>query len=258
MEAKGWGSMKGHTVRQLARLAGVSVRTLHHYDRIGILKPESRSEAGYRLYGKEDLLRLQQILFFRELDFPLPDIARILEEPGFNPVQALRDHRAMLEARLGRLHGIIRTLDRTIEQYQGGSMLTDEELYRGFPPEKIARMKKEARDRYGTGVVEESENKVRRLSKEAFAAVMRDGEEVNRALAGLIGREPTDPDVRKWVARHHAWILNFWTPTEESYRGLGKGYSEHPEFRAFYEKYAPGLADFLNRAIDSYCDDFPG
>lgn len=251
--------MEGHTVRKLARLAGVSVRTLHHYDRIGLLKPSRRTAAGYRLYGKAELLRLQQILFFRELDFPLPEIARLMEDPDFDPVRALRDHRSLLEERLGRLHRLLRTLDETIHFYKEGAMLTDEGLYQGFTAEKIADIKKVARERYGEEVVARSERKVASMSKEEWAAVQAFGDAVNRDLAALKGqgKDPGDPAVQAVVARHHRWILSFWTPDSESYRGLGKGYVDHPEFRAFYEKYAPGLAEFLHRAIVRYCESFP-
>ena len=259
----------GHTVRSLARLAGVSVRTLHHYDRIGLLKPGARTAAGYRLYGQAELLRLQQILFFKELDLPLPEIARVLSEPEFDPAQALRDHRGILEARLGRLHRLLATLDRTLAHYaaggdrkhltiEGEDMLTDAEMYQGFSPEKAAAVRKEARERYGEQVVEASERKVKAMSKEEWEAVGKEGEGVNRDLAALVGRDPGDPAVQAVVARHLAWIRHFWTPDAESYRGLGAGYDQHPEFRAFYEKYAPGLAGFLGRAIAKYCERFPG
>jgi DNA-binding transcriptional MerR regulator len=249
--------MTALTVRRLARMAGVSVRTLHHYDKVGLLSPKSRTKAGYRLYGQEELFRLQQILFYKEMDFPLPEIARILDEPDFNPVDSLLSHRKLLEERLGRLHRLMDTLDKTISHYQGGKMLTDEEMYQGFTPEKIARMKREARGLWGAEIVDESEKKVRNMSKAAFAAVMREGESVNLDLARLISKDPSDKAVQSVIARHHAWILHFWTPTEETYRGLGMTYKEHPEFRAFYEKYAPGLADFLQSAIERYCENFP-
>lgn len=249
--------MMALTVRRLARLAGVSVRTLHHYDKVGLLSPMSRTRSGYRVYGQEELLRLQQILFYRELDFPLSEIARILDEPDFDPVDSLLSHRKSLEARLGRLHRLMDTLDKTISHYQGGKMLTDEELYQGFAPEKIGRMKREARDLWGEEVVDASERKVRKMSKAGFEAVMREGESVNSDLAKLISKDPADKAVQSVIARHHAWILHFWTPTGESYRGLGKMYKEHPEFRAYYEKYTPGLADFLHSAIERYCENFP-
>ena len=125
-----------HTVRQLASLAGISVRTLHHYDHIGLLTPSARSAAGYRLYGTEDLLRLQQILLFRELDLPLEEIRRILDDPGFDPVRALAQHRRTLELRAERLARLLHTIDRTIARLTEVDMsLTDEELYEGLPKE---------------------------------------------------------------------------------------------------------------------------
>src|SRR5690606_30599484 len=111
-------TMEGLPVQELARKAGVSVRTLHHYDEIALLRPEKRSAAGYRLYGHAQLLRLQQILFYRELDFPLEEIGRLLDAPGFDPARALRAHRPALEARLGRLHRLLETLDKTLSHYE--------------------------------------------------------------------------------------------------------------------------------------------
>jgi MerR family transcriptional regulator, thiopeptide resistance regulator len=249
--------LEGLTVKELARLAGVSVRTLHHYDAIGLLRPDARSEAGYRLYGRGQLLRLQQILFFRELEFPLAEIARVLAEPNFDPARALRGHRKTLEDRIGRLHRLLDTLDKTVAHYEGEHMLTEEEMYRGFAPEKITRMKREARERWGNDLVEASEQRVRGMTREKWEAVGREGAAVNADLAALLERDPGDAAVQAVVARHRAWIEHFWKPDAESYRGLGRGYAEDPEFRAFYENIAPGLADFLRRAIDHYCEDFP-
>src|SRR5512135_267261 len=130
-----------YTVQQLARMAGVSVRTLHHYDHIGLLKPSARTAAGYRLYGEADLLRLQQILFFRELDFPLADIQAILDDPGFDQVKALRDHRQLLQHEADRLGRLLKTIEQTISRLTEDNMtmtpMTDEELYEGFTPEQI-------------------------------------------------------------------------------------------------------------------------
>ena len=115
--------MKLYTVKELSRLAGVSVRTLHHYDQIGLLKPLQRSgSAGYRRYGQKELLRLQQILFFKELDFPLPDIRRILDAPDFDPVEALRFHRKKLTERVERLKTLLRNIDNTMLKEAKGRM----------------------------------------------------------------------------------------------------------------------------------------
>ncbi len=138
-----------HTVHQLASLAGISVRTLHHYDHIGLLKPSARSAAGYRLYGTEDLLRLQQILLYRELDLPLEEIRRILDDPGFDPVRALAQHRRTLELHAERLARLLHTIDRTIARLTEVDMsLSDEELYEGLPKEQVDRWKREVNERY--------------------------------------------------------------------------------------------------------------
>jgi DNA-binding transcriptional MerR regulator len=235
-------------------MAGVSVRTLHHYDHIGLLTPSARSEAGYRLYAEADLLRLQQILFFKELDFPLGEIRSILDHPGFDQVAALHNHRRLLEARAERLTLLLHTIDETIRRLtEDDTMLTDAELYAGFSDEQIERYRREARERWGD-VVEETEQRVRHMSRDQWQAVGQEGEEVTRALAGLMDRAPGDPEVQGYIARHHAWIEHFYPASAELYRGLGQLYVEHEEFRKYYDKYAPGMADFMLAAMTYYAD----
>ncbi len=247
--------MRLYRVSQLARMAGVSVRTLHHYDQIGLLKPSARSEAGYRLYGEEELLRLQQVLFYREIGLPLEDIRRILDDPGFCPVRALEQHRTLLRQRIERLARLVRTIDRTIARLTEDEMaLTDEELYAGFAPEEIARMKREARERYDPALVDEANRRVSRMSREEWQAIQAEGETVTVRLAELMDRDPADPEVQTWIARHHAWIERFYPCSADVYRGLGQGYAQHPEFRAFYERVAEGLADFLCVAMAHFAD----
>ena len=245
--------MKAYTVSQLAKMAGVSVRTLHHYDQIGLLAPSARTEAGYRLYGEPELLRLQQILFFKELDLPLAEVRQILDDPRFDQVTALEHHRQMLHRRMERLARLLKTIDRTIDRLTEEDMtLTDKELYEGFATEQIERYKREAREMYDPALVEESERRVKKMSRDQWQAVGAEGEAVTTGLAALADREPGDPEVQALIARHHAWIENFYPCSAEIYRGLGQGYVEHPEFRAFYEKYRPGLADFMSAAMNHY------
>jgi DNA-binding transcriptional MerR regulator len=245
--------VKAYTVSQLAKMAGVTVRTLHHYDQIGLLAPSARTEAGYRLYGEPELLRLQQILFFKELDMPLDQVRQILDDPGFDQVAALEHHRQMLHRRMERLARLLKTIDRTIDRLAEGDMtLTDEELYEGFTTEQIERYKREAREMYDPALVEESERRVKKMSPAQWKAVGAEGEAVTTGLAALAGREPGDPEVQALIARHHAWIENFYPCSAQMYRGLGQLYVEHPEFRAFYEKHRPGLADFMSAAMGHY------
>ena len=247
--------MQGYTVGQLARMAGVSVRTLHHYDQIGLLQPSARTEAGYRLYGEPELLRLQQILFFKEVEMPLEQVRQALDDPGFDQVTALRRHRHLLRQHMERLTRLLNTIDRTIDRLTEENMpLTDEELYEGFSKEEIERYKREAREMYDPAMVEESERRAKKMSKAEWKTVGAEGEAVTLGLAALANRDPADPEVLKLVARHHAWVEHFYPCSADMYRGLGQLYVEHPEFRAFYGKYRPGLADFMSAAMNHYAD----
>jgi DNA-binding transcriptional MerR regulator len=237
-------------------MAGVSVRTLHHYDHIGLLEPPARTAAGYRLYGETELLRLQQILFFKELDLPLSEVRSILDDPEFDQVRALQAHRRMLEGRVERLAQLLQTVDKTIQKLTEDTMsMTDEELYEGFTKEQIERYKREAREMYDPALVEESQRRVGKMSKTQWEVVKLEGDEVTRGIAGLMDREPRDPEVQALIARHHAWIENFYPASADVYRGLGQLYTSHPEFRAFYDRYRPDLADFMAAAMARYADD---
>lgn len=247
--------MKSYTVHEVAKMAGVSVRTLHHYHEIGILAPAARSAAGYRQYSEADLLRLQQILFYRELDVPLREIGRILDDDGFDLATALAAHRDRLLGEQDRLARLLQTIERTLARLKGDTMaLTDEELYEGFTKEERERYQREAREQYGAATVAASEERARRMSKEQWAALKKEGEEVARGLAALMGRDPADAEVQALIARHHATIEPFYHATAEIYRGLGLLYVESPEFRAYYDRYREGLADFMQAAMAHYAD----
>src|SRR5207247_1449009 len=125
-----------YTVKQLSDLAGVSVRTLHYYDEIGLLKPECYGANGYRFYGDEALLRLQQILFFKELDFSLDEISEIVSNPGFDMIAALRTHKKALQQRQTKLSRLIRTVDQTIQHLQGTAKMEQADMFEGFSEEQ--------------------------------------------------------------------------------------------------------------------------
>jgi DNA-binding transcriptional MerR regulator len=244
-----------YTVHELAGLAGISVRTLHHYDQIGLLTPSARSRAGYRQYGQADLLRLQQILFFRELSLPLSEIQRILDQPDFDQVAALESHKRALQQQSVRLQHLIKTIDRTILKLTEDDMvLTDEELYEGFTKEQRERYQREVEERYDPEMVKISEQRLRKLNKQQWQAIKDEGQEITRLMGGMLGKAPGDPEVQKLIARHHAWIENFYPAPAEVYRGLGELYTSHPEFRANYDRYGAGLADLMQAAMEYYCE----
>jgi len=247
---------KHYSVKELADLSGVTVRTLHHYDHIGLLKPALRTDKKYRRYDREDLLRLQQILIYREMDFSLEKIRDILDDPDFNTHTALRDHRTRLVQSRQRLTRLIETLDKTMASLEGESQMTlkDKDLYEGFDQEKIDRWNREVDEQYDPEIVAESRRKVGKMSKEQFKAVQKQGEVVTVAISELMDRKASDPDVQAQIKKHHAWIENFYSCSAEVYRGLGQLYVQNPEFTAFYEKVKPGLATFMCEAMIWFAD----
>ena len=248
----------GYTVSKVARMAGVSVRTLHHYDAIGLLRPLARTPSGYRLYGRQDLLRLQQILFYRELDMPLEEIRRLLDDPAFEPVAALQEHRRQLRERARRIERLLETIERTIANLMENEMddekVTDAELYAGFTAEQRAQIEEEVAARWDPQIVAESNRRVRNMTRGQWAALKQEGEEVTHGLAGLVDRDPADPAVQALIGRHYAMMNQFYAVTAGMVRGLGQMYVTDERFRANYDQHAPGLADFMQAATAVYAD----
>jgi len=243
--------MSVYGVSELAALAGVSVRTLHYYDEIGLLRPSARSASGYRLYNHDDLLRLQQVLFYKELELPLAEIQAIMEQSEFDRLHALRGHREQLQNKGERLSRLIATVDKTIASLEGDMGISDDELFAGFSPEQKERYGKEARERWGDEV-DQVEARLRKLPKQDWQAIQAEGSAVTEAIAEVMALPVGSGEVQALIARHHAWIENFYPCSAERYQGLGQMYVEHPEFRANYEKVRPGLAEFMRDAMAVY------
>ncbi len=247
--------MKEYTVQQLAKIAGVTVRTLHHYDHIDLLKPSSRNSARYRFYGETELLRLQQILFFRELGFSLQDIARIIDSPGFDPVDALEAHKEELKKRVERLYLLLDTIDKTIRKLKGDRIeMADEELYGGLSREQAEAYAEEARQRWDPRLVDETNARVKKWTKEKWAEVNKDLDDILKQLALLMGTPVGDGRVQALIARHHKYMNNFFEVKTGVYRNFANLYTEDPRFHAYFEKYRAGLADYLAEGIVFYCD----
>jgi DNA-binding transcriptional MerR regulator len=253
--------MKLFTVKQVAKLSGVTVRTLHHYDQVGLLKPAQVGENGYRYYGREELLRLQQILFHRELELPLEAIAEVLDQPGFDRLEALRRHRKTLSQKAVRYRQLIRTLDKTLAALEGDGKMKDEDLYKGFEPEKQAQYEAELIDRLGEGArasIEASKRAMKSWSKADWDRWKGEYAEVEAGVAkALAGGLPADSDeVLALMRRHHAWVAVSWnrTPSREAYVGLGQLYTDHPDFRDRYEAIQSGLAEYLAGAMRSFAE----
>ena len=154
-----------YSIGDLAKLAGVSIRTLRYYDKIGLLKPAERARSRYRYYGENELLRLQQILFYKELDFSLKEIMVMLDDSDFDIVNALKSHKTELKKRKSRIDKLLVTIEKTISNLEEGTMLNHEELYEGLPKEKAEAWRNEAIEKWGKETVENSETSLQKMSK---------------------------------------------------------------------------------------------
>lgn len=247
--------MTKYSVKQVSKLAGVSIRSLHHYDKIGLLKPKARTEKGYRYYGREELLKLQQILFYKELDFPLKEIAEILNNEEFDLVEALEFHRVQLQQRSKRLKKLLTTIDKTIVQLKNQEiMMTDKELYEGFTEEEVKKMRAEVSDKWGEKELLATEERIRTLGKEGWKDTKKKGEDIVQLLSELMDLGADHEKVQKAIQLYHRYMNTFYEVDEARYRGLAQMYVDDGRFTAYYEKYREGLAHFVKQAIDVYCD----
>jgi DNA-binding transcriptional MerR regulator len=245
---------KRYTVQQLAQLSGVSVRTLHHYDQLGLLTPAFLGDNGYRYYGAAELLRLQQILLHREFGMALKDIGGLLEQSGADRLGQLRAQKARLEAEAERYRLLVETIDRTIDSLANSGEETMEHaaLYKGFSPEKQAAFEQEIAGLYGKAAVDASKAS---LAQQHPAVVMDELAEIEVTLASLmrLGVPAGDVQLDALIGRHRAWVAKMWGRPcpPEAHAGLADMYGAHPDFRTRYEAIAPGLTDYLVSAIKS-------
>lgn len=243
-----------YTINQLARLSGVSVRTLHYYDEIGLLKPSFVMTNGYRQYERPELLRLQHILFFRELDFPLAEIQRLLDAPDFDMASALRKHKQSIEVKRDRLGRVLATIDKTMDELTKGTTMKDEELYDGLTGE-LKEHQREAQERWGqTEAWRQSRERTKHWTKADYAKIAEDGKKFTQQLADTMDQGATSPEFQALIKHHHAGIEVFYDCPLAMYRNLGQMYVDDPRFAAYYNKFRPGLNVVVRDAIAYYCD----
>jgi DNA-binding transcriptional MerR regulator len=239
-----------HTVRQLADVAGITPRTLHHYDAIGLLKPSLVGANGYRYYNEEALLRLQQILLYRELGLDLDAIKRLMGKKDFSVMKALEAHRSALARRIQRLETLVETVGKTIASLQGGTAMNDEQLFAGLTAQE-KEYAEEALERWDPAIVRESHRRYGQLSPAQKAAMKAAGEALNRDWAALIGTDPAGPAARAVVERWRQGIAFFYEPTPEILVGLSRHYLDDPRFKATYDKVDPRLAEYVAQCVEA-------
>jgi DNA-binding transcriptional MerR regulator len=248
-----------YTVQKLATLAGVSVRTLHYYDEIGLLTPARVGSNGYRYYEEKELLKLQQILFFRELEFSLPDIERMMRSPYFDAATALKEHRKLIQLKRARLERLLTTIDNTIMSMNTQEKIEDAELYNAFKDDDVKQYQEEVRKRWGnTDAYRQSVEKVGKMTKAEMEKLKIEGKQHTEAFARAMDKGIQSDEVQTLIAKSHEGVNFFYECSTEMFRNLGQMYVDDPRFTAYYEKFRPGLAVFMRDAIAYYCDQKEG
>ncbi len=245
-----------YTVKQLSDLAEVSVRTLHYYDEIGLLSPSKVGANGYRYYDDASLLRLQQILFYREIGLELIHIKEILDSPDFDLLAALRSHRTVLQGKIDRLEKLVRTVDSTIMNLVGEVKMSKARLFEGFSDEKQKEYERSARLQYGPEIVNESARRWKSYTQADKAKISEEGNQIYSGLVDALeaGKSAQSAEVQELLERWHQHLRYFYEPTLEILRGLGELYNSSPDFIATFQKLHPKLPDYLQEGITVYVD----
>jgi DNA-binding transcriptional MerR regulator len=250
-----------YTVKQLSELSGITVRTLHYYEEANLLKPAYYGTNGYRYYGEKELLKLQQILFFKELGFSLSQIKKVLGRSDFDQLAALYSHRKGLRGELERIGRLIETIDKTINHMKGNQKMKEEDIYCGF-------LTKEKQREYHTYLKNkisadhpsfaECEKNIQHFTKADWEKYKNESDISMRELAKLleIKLPANSTEVQKIVQKHYQWLKKFWTPDKESYIGIGQMYTEF-EWKKYFETYDPHhprLAQYLAEGMKIFAE----
>lgn len=249
-----------YTVHELANLSGCTVRTLHHYDELGLVRAQ-RSPNGYRRYGSAEVDRLQQVLLYRACEMPLADIKRVLDDPAFDERAALLEHARELRSRRDRLDGLIASVEKTLANREGNEPMEDTEKFEAFKQGLVddneATYGEEVRERWGDDAADASNAKLMGMTQEQYRETQELEQGIKDALrAAMATGDPAGEDGQRAADLHRQWLCRFWkdgTYSKAAHAGLAEMYVADDRFKAYYGAIAPGAAEFLRDAIKSYC-----
>ena len=239
-----------YSVGEVARIAKVTIRTLHHYDQIGLLAPSSRNRSGYRQYTRVDIERLQQIRFHRELGLALEEIRSILDAKDFDAERALREHREHLRQRLDETQALITTIDRMLANGKGEAEMTTEEMFDGFKPEKYEA---EVGERWGgSPACKESMRRTKSYGPEQWREIKEEAETIVQEMAAArsAGAAPESDAAMALAERYRQHIDRwFYSCGPEMHAALGSMYVADPRFAEYFDRHSEGLSSYVDRAI---------
>jgi len=240
------------TIKQISQLAHVTPRTLRYYDQIGLLPPEDIGENGYRYYSDASLLKLQQILFYRELDMPLEQIKEIMGRENFDLQEALEDHKDQLRKRIDRLQKLITTVEQTLKYIKGEEEMNKKVLFDAFNDEEQEKMEKEALQMYDPETVKESNRKWKNYTTAEKQKIGEEGNAVYQGFVDAMSKGPDSQEAQACVQRWRDHMNYFWTPNTDQLIGLADLYNDDPRFKKNFDKVHPDLAQFVREAVTIY------
>lgn len=247
-----------YTVQRLAELAGISARTLRYYDEFGILKPARINSSGYRIYGQTEVDLLQHILFYRELGLSLESIKEIITEPSFDGARALREHHDKLLEKRQQLDLLIANVEKTLAHKEGRLVMSDTQKFEGFKQKLVDDNEKkygqEIRGKYGDIVVDQSNQMLKGMTEEQYAAVQQLEEEMFETLVqAMENGDPASVLAQKSADLHRQWLSFYWNSySKEAHAGVAQMYVDDERFTEYYDKRRPGLAEFLRDSVHVY------
>lgn len=247
-----------YSISQLSKLAGVSSRTLRYYEEIGLLIPREKAGNGYRYYDSPQVDKLQQILFYRSFDIELEDIKNILDSDNFDPIKALENHLEKLKKQQSRINRLIENVNRTIMSLKGETTMSDKEKFAAFKQsivnENEKKYGKEIRKKYGDKTIDETNKKILDMSQESWSSLEELNVLLNNTLKTAVeGGNPASETAQKACALHKEWLCHYWNfYNKEAHLNLCLMYTQDERFKEYYEKIAPGCADFLYEAMKIY------
>ncbi len=245
-----------YSIREVAKMTGVSTRTLRYYDAIGLLKPLYTNDSGYRYYGEEELDRLQQILFYKERGLGLQCILEILDKEEFDTLGALYEHLSELQNQKIRIEQLILTVNKTIDSLEGREKMSSAEKFEAFKQQQVQQNEEkygtEIREKYGEDSVRASNAKMMKMTEEEYKKFQNAEALIKEKLQEAV-RSHADPsgEAGKEVANlHKNWISMTWGQYRpEAHRGLAEMYVQDERFLEYYDKEVPGCAEFLRSAV---------
>ncbi|MEG0791950.1 MAG: MerR family transcriptional regulator [Gordonibacter sp.] len=251
---------RAYTPHELAELSGCTVRTLHHYDELGLVRAE-RGDNNYRRYGPAAVDRLQQVLLYREAEVPLADIKRLLDDPAFDAREALSGHLRDLRSRRERIDKLIASVESTLAGIEGGAPMSDTQKFEAFKKDLIDQNEEkygeEVRERWGEDAADASNAKMAGMTEDQWGRTQELQRQISEELlAGMEAGDPAGEHAQRAADLHRQWLCAFWkdgTYSKQAHAGLAEMYVADERFKAHYEAIAPGAAEFLRDAVKAYC-----